>query len=501
MKEKLQQFRAHLAQFVDITAAAQVLSWDQETNMPPGGASGRADQISTLRGLAHQLLVGEQTARFLDELTPLLDELPYDSDDASLIRVVKREYEKRSKIPVELVVEIARTAGLAKEAWKEARAKADYRIFEPMMQRTVELQRKKAECFAPYDNPYDPLLDDYEPGMSYEYINGVFSALKPLLIDLVRQIGEHQDAVDRSILEREVGAAQQIALSREVAARLGYDFEHGRLDLAPHPFTASFGRGDVRITTKVLPDDALSCLMSTIHEAGHGMHGQNISPSLYRTPIGMFSSMSIAESQSCFYENIIGRSRPFWAYWFPRLQEAFAPVYDDVSLDDFYRAVNYSAPSLIRTEADEVTYGLHIMLRFELENDMINGRIDVARLPEEWNARMEAYLGIVPPNDAVGVLQDIHWSQGAIGYFPDYLLGSIYASQLWEKMQQDIPDVEEQIERGEFDEILGWNRDHVMQHGMKFTFPELVERTVGEFSYEPYINYLRTKYGEVYGLA
>jgi carboxypeptidase Taq len=498
LQDLLSTFKARMTRVTNLMTSASLLSWDQETMMPPGGAAVRAEQISTLQGLAHEFITAGETGQMLEQLRPLADELPYDDDDAALIRFATREYNRRTRIPTALVVEIYRTAGLAKEAWKEARATGSFAVFEPLLSKMVDLQIQKAECFKPYKNPYDALLDDFEPGLDYEYINGVFVGLRPRLIEIVRAIAANQDAVDAGVIRRRVSQEQQLAFGREVAAAIGYDFQRGRLDLSAHPFTSGAGPGDMRITTRVMPDNPISCLMAVIHEAGHGMHGQNISPDLIGTPMGMFSTLAIAESQSRFWENVIGRSRAFWRFFYPKLQAAFAPVFDDLDEETFYRALNESRPSLIRVEADEVTYGLHIMLRFEIENELINGRLAVSDLPEAWNARMDAYLGVVPPGDSVGVLQDIHWSQGGFGYFPDYLLGSIFASQLWEKLSAGQPAVEDQIAAGQFGDVLAWTAGNVMQHARKYTFPELADRVTGGFSADPYIVYLSGKYGAIY---
>jgi len=501
MQDKIAQLKAGVAPIVDLTRALMILQWDQETMMPPGGAATRGEMFSTLGGLIHRFTIDPAVGALLKELEPLLDQLDFDSDEAAMIRLAMREYRRRAAVPIELTMEIYGTMALAMQAWKEARTKNQFALFEPLLAKTVELQVKQARYLQPDGNPYDALLDLYEPGMTYEQINAVFSALKPGLIELVKAIASRADRVDDSPLHRPVAPERQIAFARAVAARIGFDFSRGRLDLSAHPFTSGSGQGDARITTRVDPDFLPACLMSVIHEAGHGMHLQNINPALNRTGLDMFSTMAIAESQSRFYENIIGRSRPFWRYFYPQLQAAFAPAFDDVDMETFYRAINKSQPSLIRVEADEVTYGLHIILRFELENDLINGRVSVSDLPKEWNARMEAYLGVVPPTDSEGVLQDIHWSQGNIGYFPDYLLGSLLAAQLWEKMQQDIPDVLAQVEAGQFKAVLDWNREKVMQYGQKYTLQELCERAVGgPLRWEPYLNYLRAKYSEIYEL-
>jgi carboxypeptidase Taq len=502
MQEQLSQLKERLARVVDLNGAAAVLGWDQETYMPPGGAQARADQVSTLQGLAHQYFVGEEVGALLDDLAAALDELEADSDEAGLIRVALREYRKQVKVPGDLVVEIARASTLGVEAWRTARAQNDFSIFEPHLGKMVELRRRYAEALGSRSgNLYDALLDDFDAGLDYATIDGVFSALKPPLVELVQAIVANRDAVDDSVLRQEFDKERQMDFGKEVAEAIGYDFERGRLDLTTHPFTTSFSPDDVRITTRLFRDDPISGLMSTIHETGHALYEQNVNPALYRTPIGTGMSMSIHESQSRFYENVLGRSRSFWEHWYPRLQAAFSPQFDDVELEAFYRALNKSEPSLIRVEADEVTYGLHIILRFELENDIFNGRVKIADLPKEWNARMEQYLGVVPPTDSQGVLQDIHWGMGLMGYFPDYLLGSIFSVQLWEQMQADRPGVTAEITNGQYDNILAWLREHVHRHGCKFTFPEAVERiTGGALHWEPYMDYLKAKYGQIYGL-
>lgn len=500
MEEKYQQLKERLARVRDLKNAESVLNWDQETYMPPGGAQGRADSLATLAALAHQYFVDEEIGQLLEDLKPYEEQLDPASDEASLIRVTRREYLREVRVPASLVEERARTSSLAHHAWVEAREKDDFSIFAPLLEKQFELAIQYAECFEHGGNPYNPLLDAFEPGIDSEQIVTVSSGLKPELVELAAEISAHQDRVDDSPMRVHWDEKAQIEFSRQVTEAIGYDYQRGRMDLAAHPFSISFSQGDVRITTRVDSDFIGTCLMGSIHEAGHAMYEQNISPALYRTGLDTGASMAVHESQSRFYENIVGRSLPFWRYWYPKLQAAL-PTLKPLSLEKFYKALNKSQPSLIRTEADEVTYGLHIILRFELEKDLIEGRVKVADLPQEWNDRMERYLGVRPPNDALGVLQDIHWSWALIGYFPDYLLGSIFAVQLWERMKQDIPDVEAQIERGEFGAVLGWQCEHVHQHGSKFTLPELAQRiTGGPLRWEPYMAYLRAKYGEVYGL-
>lgn len=500
MQEKLNQLKEHLARVSDLTFAYWLLSWDQRVMMPPGGAAARADQSSTLQGLAHQFFTSDEVGQLLEDLTPYLEELDGDSDEARIISVNYRNYQRKKRIPVDLAVEIARLSSLARQSWHAAKEQNDFGIFQPHLEQMLDLMIQKAEALAPdSDNPYDGLLDDYEAGMDYAVIDRVFSGLKPHLVELITAVDANQAAVDDGVLHRHYDTDKQLAFSRRLTGALGYDYERGRMDLAAHPFTSGTSRDDVRITTRVYPDFLPGCVMASIHEAGHAMHFQNLSPTLYRSHLAI-PGYATAESQSRFYENVLGRSRDFWAFWYPELQEVF-PHLEDTDLDTFYRALNKSQPSLTRVEADEVTYGMHIMLRFELENEMINGRLAVGDLPEAWNARMEAYLGVTPSTDSEGVLQDVHWSQGGWGYFPDYLLGSILSSQLWERMLIERPGIPEHIRQGRYDLILDWLVEKIHWHGKKFTFLELAEKATGKpFTWEPYMDYLKVKYSDVYGL-
>lgn len=499
MDDKLAVLKQIAKRIRMVGASTWMLSWDQEVIMPPGGAGTRAEMLGTMQGLWHELHTSDEVGELLATLEPYAQTLDEDSDDRAIIEHMAMEYKKRTQVPTSLVEEIYRTAGLAKEAWRKARAENDFAIFEPLLEKMVDLMKQKAGYLGDFENPYDGLLDDFEPGLTYEYIDGVFSDLRPKLRKLIEAIAKHQDAVNVSVIRREVPAETQMEFGRYITDQIGYDYQRGRLDLSTHPFTSGTGPGDMRITTRVDPVNPISNVMSCLHEAGHGMHGQNVDRELAMYPVGAFSTLAIAESQSRFYENVIGRSLPFWTRYYPDLQKAFAPAFDDVDLMTFYKAVNHSAPSLIRVEADEVTYGMHIMIRFEIENELINETLAVKDLPEAWNARMEKYLGVVPPTDTEGVLQDIHWSQGGFGYFPDYLLGSIYAAQLWAKMRAEMPDVDGRIEAGDFTDILAWTADNVMKHGRRYTFPELTGRTVGGFRADEYLEYLEAKYSDVYG--
>jgi carboxypeptidase Taq len=400
------------------------------------------------------------------------------------------------------VSEFKRVTALAHQAWVEARKADDFAHFQPHLEEIVNLRQQYSEFFAPYDHPYDPLLDYYEPGMKTSQVKAVFDSLRPRQVELVREITERGTPIDDAVLHQEFDEGKQWDFGIEVAKALGYDFDRGRQDKAAHPFTTSFGIGDVRITTRFDPKYLGTALFGTIHETGHAIYDQGAKPSLDRTELIDGASLGVHESQSRMMENLVGRSRPFWAAFYPRLQEYFPRQLGEVDLDAFYRAINKVEPSLIRVEADEATYNLHIMLRFEIELALAEGKLPVSDLPEVWKSKMEEYLGLTPPNDADGVLQDVHWSAGYIGYFSTYSLGNLMASQFWAKMEGDIPDLREQIRGAQFSEMLAWLRENIHQHGAKFEPMELLERVTGEtLSVEPYLGYLTEKFSEVYNLS
>jgi carboxypeptidase Taq len=499
----LPRLKTLLARVADLKGAAGLLGWDQRTYMPPGAVQGRADQAATLAGLAHEFFTDDEVGEILQDLAD--DFSDYDSDDASIVRVMWRDYQKLKRVPTSLLMEIQQVGAYAREAWHTARMTNNFSHYQPQLEKMLELQIQLAETLnvaadgKPYTNKYSALLDRFEPGMTQEIIDDIFTGLKKPLIELVKAINAKSDAVDDSVLRRHYPKEQQMAFGHMISEAIGYDYKRGRLDLSAHPFTSTFHRDDVRITTRIKEDYVLVNLGSTIHETGHALHRQNLSPTLYRSNIEN-TGLATAETLSRYYENIIGLSRECWVYFFPKIQEFF-PHLQDTNLDTWYRAINKSFPSLIRTDADEVTYGLHIILRFELENELINGKLKVSELPKVWNERMESYLGVVPPTDSDGVLQDIHWSQGGWGYFPDYLLGTMFASQLDEQLVKEQPNIKQDWARGEFNGVLQWLTDKVMAHGGKFTFPELAQRATGKaFTWQPYMTYLQKKYGEIYQL-
>jgi carboxypeptidase Taq len=491
MQAALAELRERVAEIHDLDRATSLLGWDQQVKMPPGGGGVRAEQLATLQRIAHEALTSDDVGRLLDSLAPHEDSLDYDSDEASLIRLVRRDWEKARRVPAELQGEMSKAASLAMPVWVKARQEKDFAQFLPALERNFELRRKYVECFDDYDEPYDVLLDDFEPGMKTAEVRSVFERLKEEQVPLVaaaRAEGE------RPLRGRSYPLEGQQAFELAVIERFGYDPSEWRLDTAVHPFASSIGIGDIRLTTRYF-DDNLDGLFGTMHECGHGLYENGVARELERTPLAHGASLGLHESQSRMWENLVGRSMPFWRHFYPALQRTFPDALGGVELDEWYRSVNWVEPSLIRVEADEATYNLHIILRFELEQELLAGTVDPKELPEIWNQRMRDYLGVDPPDDALGVLQDMHWAVGAIGYFSTYALGNVISGQLWEKVNAEVPDLPAQFEQGEFGALAGWLRENLWRHGRKYTPRELVERiTGGGLDPEPYLRYLRGKY-------
>lgn len=499
MEEKYKQLRKILAEISDLEATGAVLTWDQQVNLPSGGNQARGYQLSTIRRLVHEKSTTDELGGLLDDLEAESRHLDPDSDERRIIKVAKRKYDRDTKIPADFTAEFAKITSDAFEAWHKARSEDNFSIFEPHLENVVDMVREYAEFFAPYDHVYDPLLDRYEPGMKTAEVKSIFEALRPQQVELIEAIADRPQ-VDDSFLHLEYDKQKQWDFGVEVITQYGYDWDHGRQDKAAHPFTISFSVDDVRITTRVYEDFLPSALFSTLHECGHALYELGISPSLERTTLRDGASLALHESQSRLYENLVGRSLPFWEYFYPRLQGVFPSQLGNVDLQTFYRGINQVEPSLIRVEADEATYNLHVMLRLELEIAIMEGKLEVPDLPEAWNARMEDYLGVVPPSDADGVLQDVHWSNGYFGYFSTYALGNLISVQLWEKLSEDLPDIDDQIRQGQFDELLTWLRKHIHRHGHKFEPQDLVKRVTGsKIDPAPYMNYLETKYRDIYG--
>jgi carboxypeptidase Taq len=500
MEEKFNHLKDILGEVIDLSRAAAVLEWDQQTYMPPGGAEERGNQLATIQKIEHLKFTSDEVGELLEDLKPWAAQLDPDSDEARLVRVTRRRYEKRTKVPADMVAEFALITTAAFAAWEEARLESNFARFLPHLEKVVAWKRRYAALFAPYDHVYDALLDDFEPGMKTAEVKAIFEALRPQQVALIQAISERPQ-VDDSFLHQPFDEAKQWEFGMEVVQKFGYDLSRGRQDKAAHPFTTSFGVDDVRITTRFMPDYFSSAFFSTTHEGGHALYDMGFDRTLRRTPLADGASLAIHESQSRMWENLVGRSHSFWEGHYPRLQQAFPSQLRGVSLEAFYKGINKVEPSLIRVESDEATYNLHIMLRLEIEIGLMEGNIEVKDLPEIWNARMQEYLGITPPDDANGVLQDVHWSAGLIGYFSTYALGNLISVQLWERINVDIPDLSEQIRRGEFSALLDWLREQIHRHGSKFEPQELVQRITGsKIDPAPYVRYLRTKYGEIYGL-
>ncbi|HMJ40168.1 MAG TPA: carboxypeptidase M32 [Verrucomicrobiae bacterium] len=501
MSESLERLKTILAEVTDLSRAAAVLEWDQETYMPPGGVGVRSDQLSTLQRLSHARFTAEDVGRLLSELEGETAGHPYDSYEASLVRVTRRDYDQESKLPSELVSEVARASSAARPVWEKARREADFKIFAPALEKNVELNRQIADALGYQDRPYDALIDRTEPGMTTDQLESIFAELKRAIVPLVADIARHADSVDDRVLYRGFEPALQVKYALDLVTRLGYDLKRGRQDISTHPFSTSFGPGDVRITTRVSRDFFNECLFGSIHESGHALYNQGIGDDIDRTPLWGGASPGVHESQSRLWENLVGRSRPFWKHFFPSLRSAFPEQLHDISDEAFFRAVNKSYASLIRVEADEVTYNLHILMRFELENELLEGKLKVRDLPEAWNDRVKSYLGITVPNDREGVLQDIHWSYVSFGIFPGYTLGNLIGAQLMEKIRADLPDLDAQFEAGQFAALLGWLRKNVHRHGRKFTPDELLERATGRpLTAAPWIAYVQNKFGALYAI-
>ena len=482
----------------DLRSTRSLLFWDQQTYMPGGGVAGRAEQVATLSRLAHEMLTDDETKSLLDAS----GEPDPSSEEGALLRRALRDYERATKLPAELVAETSRATALAEPAWVRAREEADWPLFAPHLEKILALKREAAEALGYEDHPYDALLDAYEPGAEKARLEVMFKELKEGVLPLIRAVVAKGDGKDRAApLKGAFGEAGQEEFGRAVISAFGYDWERGRQDRSVHPFCINFGPGDVRITTRFDGGWLAPALFGTMHEAGHALYEQGVDPSYARTPLGGGTSMGVHESQSRLWENLVGRSRDFWSHYYPKLREVFSEVLGEIDAREFYGAINVLEPSEIRVEADEVTYNLHILLRFELEVALIEGSLSVADLPAAWNSKMEEYLGVIPKNDSAGVLQDIHWADGLFGYFPTYVIGSVLSVQFFGAALEAHPEIAEETRSGRFSTLLGWLRENVHRHGSRYYPDELVERATGRpLDTAPYLRYLEDKFGELYDL-
>jgi carboxypeptidase Taq len=499
---------ARLLNIQRINSAASVLSWDQETYMPAGGGAARAEQIAALQGIAHQQLVSPETERLLGTWLDLGTGLPleqdgelWDESSNALLRETWRDYSRAKKLPSDFVMRLSRECSLAQQVWTEAKTQSNFKSFLPNLRTVLSLKREEAHYLGFEGTPYNALLDVYEPCSTVAALRPLFTQLKARLVPLLKRIQQSSVQIDDTFLYHAYDQARQLEFGRLVLIAMGYDFEKGRLDLSAHPFTTSFHPTDVRVTTRVYEHDLLSCLFSCIHEGGHGLYDQGLDPAHYGTPLGEAVSLGIHESQSRLWENCVGRSRAFWRFFYPILQATFHHQLRAVDMEQFYAVINRVKPSLIRVEADELTYNLHIMLRFEIEQDLIEAKSSPDELPEIWNHKMNEYLGIVPSLDGEGVLQDVHWSMGAFGYFPTYTLGNLYAVQFYEQAKHEIPHIEDEIAAGQLMILRRWLAQKVHRWGRMFTPDHLAQRVTGvSLNPEPFLRYIERKYGELYRL-
>lgn len=488
-----------------LSAIGSLLGWDQETYMPPAGSEGRAEQQELLSTITHQRKISPRIGELLAACETEAKMLNGDSGALKAsIREMRRDYDLATKLPTELVAEMAKTQSLSQDAWKHARANDDYAMFAPWLEKMLQLTRRKAECYGvPAGGElYDALLEEYEPGATAKQIEAIFTPLQPRLSSLVARLCDSPRKPVDALKGIHVSQEKQHAFGLDVLKAIGFDLEAGRLDTTAHPFCSGFGPGDTRLTTRYNTSSCLEPLSSTMHEAGHGIYEQGLPKAAeFGTPLSEATSLGIHESQSRMWENLVGRSRAFWTWALPVAKRNFAPAIDSLTLDQVYASVNQVQRSFIRVEADEATYNLHIMLRFGLERDLVSGRLPVKDLPAEWNKRFKAILGLDVPSHKLGCLQDVHWSFGLIGYFPTYTLGNLYAAQFWETINTAIPDLDAQMARGEFGALKKWLNENIHQHGRRFRAGELCERVTGKpLSPEPLMRYLESKYAPLYGV-
>ncbi len=499
-KEAYDQLVAKLRELHTLASCEALLYWDERTYMPRGGAEARSNQVALLSGMLHEQFTSPEVGELLEAVEGSELVSDQNSDEAAVIREERRDYNKATKLPKKLVSEVARVTSLAQGVWAEAREKKDFSIFLPKLKEVIDLKFKVAEAYG-YDNePYDALVDDYEPEMTSAEIEKVFSNLRDELVPLVKEIAESSKKPNMSVVRNDFPANLQEKFGQEASAAIGFNYGEGRLDVTTHPFCSGIAPGDVRITTRYDPKFFNQAFFGILHESGHGIYEQGLPKDKFGTPLAESVSLGIHESQSRMWENLVGRSKPFWKHFYPKALETFDSL-KGINFEDFYFAINNVEPSFIRVEADEVTYNLHILLRFEIERDLFQGKIKTEDLPQVWNDKFNDYFGITPPNDAEGCMQDIHWSAGLFGYFATYALGNLYASQFFAKAKEEMPDLDTQFEKGDYANLKKWLNENIHSCGKKYKAGELVEKVTGKpLSHKPMMDYLRSKFGELYGL-
>lgn len=485
-----------------LTSARQLLEWDERTKLPSAGGTHRAEQVRFLAGLIHQKQTAKEMGDWLTRLadSPLAEDPQ--SDTGAVIRKLRRDYDKRTKLPQKLVEELARLGVVGQRSWSESRKENSFAKFRPVLEEILVLKREEAEAIGYDDVPYDALLDEFEPGEKTANVARVLGGLREQLVPLVREIAASSRRPNQELLKRRFPIDRQESFGKRVATAIGFDFQAGRLDVSQHPFCCEPGPHDIRITTRYEENFFPTGLFSILHEAGHGIYEQGLNKEAYGLPTGQSASLGLHESQSRMWENLVARSRSFWEHFYPEAQNVFSESLGNVSLEDFHFAINEVRPSLIRTEADEVTYNLHILVRFDLEQALLEDDLAVADLPAAWNEKYREYLGIEPPSDADGVLQDVHWGACLFGYFPTYSLGNLYASQLFAKAEEELGDLDAMFRRGEFDALRQWLKTNVHGEGRRYSAAELIERVTGRpLSHDALMGHLREKFGPLYGLS
>ncbi len=494
----MDSFMRQSRELIELKSVLEILTWDQETMMPSRAGPFRARQFSALSALYHQKLTSPDLGENLERLsTEELDLWPQ-----AAVREMRREHEKAVKLPEALVRELAETTSLAYGAWVEARQKSDFASFSPWLEKVLKLKQEEARCLQFSDSLYEALLDHYEPGMTVGRLDELFAVIRPELTSLLQRILSSSKQPDRDLLKGKFPAAQQEAFGRDVLTAMGFQWDAGRLDRSPHPFCSGLSPLDVRITTRYSEDDFCSSLFGMIHEGGHALYEQGLDPEHYGSLACDGISLGIHESQSRLWENQIARSRAFWDHWFPRLLQTFPGQLDHVSLEDFVHAINRVEASLIRVEADEVSYGLHVILRYELEKKMVEGDLKVQDLEEAWNTSMKAYLEVEPSNSAEGALQDVHWSMGGFGYFPTYLLGNLYGAQICHQVREEFPDIEDSIATGNLTPLREWLGEHIHGKGRTVSAEELIEQISGSpLNSDYFLDYLKNKFTPLYDLS
>jgi len=482
-------------------SCATLLGWDEQTYMPRGGAEHRSAQLALLAGMVHEKATDPRIGAWLSEAESQLGSKAPDSVEVVNVREWRRSYDRSTKLPRRLVEEMAKATSLGQQAWVEARQAQKYSQFQPAFETILHLKREEAACLGTGPGDYDALLDDYEPGAKAADLAPLFETLRQGLVPLIVAIADAPRKPDASVLERDYPVDRQQMFGELMAANLGFDFERGRLDVTAHPFCTDIGPGDCRITTRYNPKDFSDAFFGILHETGHALYEQGLDPAHHGTPMGQSVSLGVHESQSRLWENSVGRGRPFWKFAFPQAKRVFRDSLHDVELDRFLFAINEVRPSLIRVQADEVTYSLHIIIRFELERALLGGDLAPGDLPGAWTEKYQNYLNVTPANDAEGCLQDIHWSAGLFGYFPTYTLGNVFGAQLFDRASRDLGDLPGHLERGEFSGLLSWLRTNIHQHGKRWWSDELISRAVGARpDPQPFLNSLHSKFGELYGL-